>query len=252
MIDLHCHLLPAVDDGPADLGGALTFAQAQVTAGVRTVAVTPHASAHFPNDAAIVARGLLEMRTAVRAAQIPLELIAGAELDLTHALGLPDEELQGLALGGGRWLLLEAPLTPVAPLETGVVALRERGFEILLAHPERAPMLQHHPAAVTRLVGNGVRTQLTAGGLNGQFGRHVQRFARQLLDEGLVHTLASDSHDTTRRPPGLREPLQDAGLGDYVRLLCDEHPAALLAGEPLPERVPLGKRRGGLFSRLRR
>lgn len=252
MIDLHCHLLPAVDDGPADLGGSLRLAQAQLAAGVRTVAVTPHAVARFPNDAATVARGLLEMRTALRAAKMPLELLGGAELDLAHALQLPDDELAGLALGGGRWLLLEAPLTPVAPLETGVAALRARGFEILLAHPERSPLLQSQPAAVSRLVRGGARMQLTAGGLSGQFGRTARRFGLQLADEGLVHVFSSDAHDESHRPPGLLGPLEEAGLGAYAQLLCQEHPAALLEGAPLPETVVLKRRRGGWINSLRR
>lgn len=250
MIDLHCHLLPALDDGPADLGGSLRLAHAQSVAGVRTVAVTPHATARFPTDPATVARGVVEMRHALAAAQIALEVVGGAEVDLGWALELPDEELAGLTLDGGRWLLLEAPLTPTAPLESGVAALRARGFEILLAHPERSPMLQRDPAAVERLVRAGVRTQLTAGGLGGQFGRTVQRFALRLLDAGLVHTFASDSHDVQRRPPGLRRPLEAAGLGDHVHLLCDEHPAQLLAGELLPQHVALRRRRG-LLGRLR-
>jgi protein-tyrosine phosphatase len=111
-------------------------------------------------------------------------------------------------------------------------------------------MLQREPATLGRLVRAGVRTQLTAGGLGGQFGRAVQRFALQIAGDGLAHTLASDSHDVARRPPGLRAPLEEAGYGDHALLLCERHPAALLAGEPLPETVPL-KRRRGLLGRLR-
>ncbi len=250
MIDLHCHLLPAVDDGPPDLGAALRLAQAQVDAGVRTVAATPHVAPAFPgNDAALVERGVVELRRALEVAGIPLELITAAELDLTTALELPDEQLARLQLGGGR-LLIEAPLTPVAPLEPGIAALHARGFAVLLAHPERSPLLQREPAALGRLVGAGVRTQLTAGGLGGQFGRVVQRFALRIAADGLAHTFASDSHDTVRRPPGLRAPLEAAGYGACAELLTERHPAALLAGEPLPERVEL-RRRNGLLGRLR-
>ncbi len=250
MIDLHCHLLPAVDDGPPDLGAALRLAAAQADAGIRTVAATPHVSPGFPgNDAALVERGVEELRLALSVAGIGLELIAAAELDLTTALELPDEQLERLQLGGGR-LLIEAPLTPVAPLEPGVAALHERGFAVLLAHPERSPLLQRDPQALGRLVRAGVRTQLTAGGLGGQFGRTVQRFALSIAGDGLAHTFASDSHDTERRPPGLRAPLEAAGYGAYARLLCEQHPAELLAGAPLPETVEL-RRRGGLLGRLR-
>jgi protein-tyrosine phosphatase len=251
LIDLHCHLLPALDDGPADLGGSLRLAYAQASAGIRTVALTPHATTRFPTDAATVARGVVEMRHALAAAGIALEVVAGAEVDLGWALERTDEQLAGLTLDGGRWLLLEAPLTPIAPLEPGAAALRARGFELLLAHPERSPMLQRDPAIVGRLVRSGVRTQLTAGGLSGQFGRTVQRFALRLVDAGLVHTFASDSHDVSRRPPGLRAPLEAAGLGDHVQLLCEEHPAQLLAGQAPPAQVPLRRRRG-LAGRLRR
>ncbi|MDO8185887.1 CpsB/CapC family capsule biosynthesis tyrosine phosphatase [Conexibacter sp. JD483] len=250
MIDLHCHLLPAIDDGPPDLGAALRLAQAQAAAGVRTVAVTPHAIAAWPNDEARIARGLIEMRTALRAASIPLELVHGAEVDLRWALGRSDEELSGLTLDGGRWLLLESPLTATAPLEEGVATLRRRGFEILLAHPERAPLLQREPQQVARLVRAGVRTQVTAGALEGRFGRHVQRCALALMESGLAHTFASDSHSAERRRPGLREPLEQAGFGAAVRLLCEEHPAMVLAGQAPPETVAL-KRRRGLLGRLR-
>ncbi|HEY4280642.1 MAG TPA: CpsB/CapC family capsule biosynthesis tyrosine phosphatase [Conexibacter sp.] len=250
MIDLHCHLLPGIDDGPRDIAGSLALARAQVAAGVRTVAVTPHAIERFPNDGQTIVRGLEELSAALRDAEIPLALLRGAEVDLLHALEHADDELAQLTLGDSSWLLLEAPTVSVAPLEAGVERLQRRGFQLLLAHPERAPMLQREPAMLSRLVRRGVRTQLTAGGLNGQFGKTVQRFALRLVDAGLIHTFASDAHDVSRRPPGLREPLQQAGLGEHAELLCGEHPAALLAGDGLPEHVPL-RRRTSLLHRLR-
>lgn len=234
MIDLHCHLLPAIDDGPADLGAALALAQRQVDAGVRTVAATPHVNPSMATDAALMERAVEEMRTAVRAAGIPLEIVRGAEVDIRTAVELDDEELRRLTLGGGPWLLLEAPLAPGLLLEPVLGSLRARGHAILLAHPERSPTLQRDPAAAARLVSNGVLMQVTTGGLTGQFGRTVQRFATQLVQEGLVHNVASDAHDVERRPPGLREPLERTGLGAAAQAWCAEAPAALLAGEPLP------------------
>ncbi|ADB53694.1 tyrosine-protein phosphatase [Conexibacter woesei] len=242
MIDLHCHLLPAIDDGPADLGGALTLAQAQVDAGIRTVAVTPHVSPAVPTDAAVIERGVEELRVALRAAAIPLEITTGAEIDVRSAAEMDDDGLLRLALGGGPWLLLEAPLTPGLLLEPILSTLLVRGHSVLLAHPERSPVLQRDPTAVRRLVAQGVLMQLTTGGLGGQFGRDVQRFAEQLVDDGLVHNVASDAHNTHRRPPGLREPLERAGLGEHVAAWCQDAPAALLAGE-LPPAIPPARRR---------
>src|SRR5690606_20407186 len=116
-------------------------------------------------------------------AAVPLTVVSGAEVELTRALELPDEELRALTLDGGRWLLLEAPFAAFAPLEPGVAALQERGFSILLAHPERSLMVQRDPAAVRRLVDRGVRTQVTAMALTGRFGRGAQRLASRLLDD---------------------------------------------------------------------
>jgi protein-tyrosine phosphatase len=251
MIDLHCHLLPGIDDGPVDFDGSLALARAQVDAGVRTVAVTPHAIERFPTDGETIARGVKQLRARLETARIALEVLPGAEVDLLHAHELDDEELVLLTPGGGRWLLLEAPISSIAPLEAGVARLHQRGFKLLLAHPERAPTLQRDPRMLGRLVRAGVRTQITAGGLAGQFGKAVQRFALEIIDAGLAHTFASDSHDVTRRPPGMRAPLERMGLGDHAELLCQDHPARVLAGERLPEHVAL-PRRTGLLSRLRR
>jgi protein-tyrosine phosphatase len=249
MIDLHCHLLPAVDDGPPALGAALTLAQAQVRAGVGTVAATPHVSPRFPLDAATVARAVVEIGVALRAAAIPLGVVVGAELDAITALELPDEELAALSLGGSGWLLLETPHADAAPLEEIVSALIRRGHRILLAHPERSPQLQRDPATLDRLVRSGARTQLTAGALDGAFGRTARRTAERIVAEGLAHVVASDAHDVVRRPPRLREPLRRAGLEEAVELLCERHPAAVLAGESLPARVELS-RRSSLLRRL--
>jgi protein-tyrosine phosphatase len=253
MIDLHCHLLPGLDDGPDSLEVALAMAQLQVTAGVRVVAATPHVSPGMPNDAAIVAQGVAQMRAALRTASISLEVVRGAEIDLGCALELPDEELRNLALGDGPWILLEAPLRPNAPLEPIVARLQARGHEILLAHPERSPMLQRNPAMLHRLVGGGVLSQITTGSLVGSFGGVVQRFSKRLIEDGLVHVLASDAHDPRRRPPGLRAPVFDDGLASELRALTEEIPAAIIAGEHI-ERGPRPKRRvrRGLFARLHR
>jgi protein-tyrosine phosphatase len=252
MIDLHCHLLPAIDDGPADLGAALQMAQAQVNVGVRTVAVTPHVSPRIPTQSAAIERGVQELRVALRAADIPLEITTGAELDVASALELPDDELRRLRLGGGPWLLLEAPLVPGLLVESMVIAVCERGHDVLIAHPERSPVLQRDPEIVRRLVARGVLMQVTSGGLSGEFGRTVQRYAERLIADGLVHTIASDSHGAVHRPPGLRAPLERAGLGESVTAWCEDVPAALLAGERISKPVALRRRRAGLLGRLRR
>jgi protein-tyrosine phosphatase len=242
VIDLHCHLLPGVDDGPADLGGTLAMARLHIRAGVRTVAATPHVSWDTPTDVAAIDRHLADVRAALAAAEIPLEVVRGAEIDVHQAVRLSDEQLRALALGGGEWLLVEAPLRPGVGLVPVVRALLGRGHRVLLAHPERSPLVQRDPDALRALVRAGAATQLTASSFAGRFGRPVRDYAERMLEAGLVHSVASDAHDASRRPPGIVEPLAAAGLEELAPLLAQEVPAAILASAALPP-VPTWRRR---------
>lgn len=252
MIDLHCHLLPAVDDGPPELGSALEMARLQLSVGVGTVAATPHVSPGIPTSPETIERGVAELEVALRAARLPLRVTTGAEVDLQCALEYDDAVLARLTLGGGSWLLVEAPLGRVSvPLEPIVGRLLERGHRVLLAHPERSPAVQRDPDLLRRLAGAGVLTQLTATSFSGRFGGTVQRFAERLLEDGLVHSVASDAHDPRRRPPGMRQELLDAGLAEEaIELLTDAVPAAVLADAPVPAVGRLTTRRRAGLRRL--
>jgi protein-tyrosine phosphatase len=239
VIDLHCHLLPGIDDGPADLDGTLALARAQVDAGVRAVACTPHVNWRFDLDAATIAAARDAAAAALAAAGIELELLAGAEVGLTRAVELDDASLAALRLGGGEWLLLEAPLEVAASVEQAIRAVAARGHRVLLAHPERCPAFQRDPDALRRLVDDDVvRCQLTASALTGAYGGSVQRLALRLLDDGLAHVVASDAHDAIGRPPGLREHLERAGRGELVEWVTELVPGAIAAGTPLPGAPP--------------
>jgi len=252
VIDLHCHLLPGIDDGPADLGGTLAMAQRHVQAGVEVVAATPHVAWDMPNDAAAIDLRLADVHAALLAAEIPLRVVRGAEIDVHQAVRLSDEQLRGLAIGGGPWLLIEAPLTKGVGLAPVVLALLDRGHRVLIAHPERSPLLQRDADALRELVRAGAATQVTAASFAGDFGRPVRQYAEQMLEAGLVHSVASDAHDASRRPPGIAGPLAAAGLSELTTLLAHDVPAAILAGDPLPPAPRLRRRRGGLRSLLGR
>jgi len=237
VIDVHCHLLPGLDDGPPDVEAALEQARAHVAAGVETVICTPHVDWEWQVDAATIAPRVEELRGALADAGIPLRIEAGAEVGLTRALDLPDDELQRLRLAGGEWLLLEAPLSVSAAVEQPIAMVAMRGHRILLAHPERSPAFQRDPESLRRLVNAGtVRTQITATSLTGAFGSTVQRFARQLVREGLVDIVASDAHDARRRPPGLREAIVDAGFAAAAVAMTVDAPSAILNGGRMPAR----------------
>ena len=254
MIDLHSHILPGLDDGPRTLRGSLELARAAVAAATRTILATPHINADESIDAARVEAGLEVLRPALAGAEIPLEVLPGGEIAIWRLPDLDDDALRALALGGGPYLLVESPFSPViGEFEPLVLDLLARGHRVLLAHPERCPAFQRDTARLERLVEAGVLVQVTAGSMAGAFGSTARGVTASLLRQGLVHVVASDAHDAVRRPPGQTSGFaalerELPGLAGQRTWLTEEVPRAILDGGPLPERPPLP----GTGGRLRR
>lgn len=249
MIDLHCHLLPGVDDGPATLDESLALARAAYDAGTRTVVATPHLDHHWGVEPESIAPAVDEVAGAISAAGIDLDIRVGAEVALSRFVELSPAQAESVRLGGGPYLLIESPHTPAAgAFHQSVAALRRRGQRVLLAHPERSPALVGRTDRVRWLVEEGVLCSVTAGALEGRFGKVVRDFSFDLLRHGLVHNIASDSHDASVRGPEMLPGLRAAersipGVLEQAEWLTGEAPRAILAGKPLPERPPLPKRR---------
>jgi len=238
VIDLHCHVLPGIDDGPETIEGSLALARAALAAGTSTLVATPHVSWRYRNTPDIIERAAEQLRARLSDEEIGLELLTGAEIAMTRVGELGEDELTELRLGGGAWLLIEPPFTPVATgLHEIVLGLQERGHRVLLAHPERCPTIHRDPGLLESLVAAGVLTSVTAGSLAGHFGEHVRRFALSLFERGLVHNVASDAHDHVNRAPGMAQEIEHAGLGALTDWLTAAVPAAILEGAgPVPAR----------------
>lgn len=247
VIDLHCHVLPGIDDGPASIEESVAMARAAAQAGTRTMVATPHVSLRYPNDAATIERLVGEVNARLRAEAIPVEIRSGAEIAVAHVGELDRSGLFELGLGGGPWLLLEPPFARAfSRLGPILLDLQRRGHRIVLAHPERCPVFHREPELLETLVDAGALTSLTAGSLVGAFGRDVRRFALELLRGGMAHNVASDAHDELKRPPSIAAELERAGLEPLAGWLTEEVPGAILAGEAIPPQpeVGAGARRG--------
>ena len=258
MIDLHTHVLPGIDDGPPTVEGSIELARRAVADGATTLVATPHVTWDLPeNDAARIAAGVEALEAKLAEAGVDVTIRTGGELAVTRAFELDEDELKGLRLGGGEWLLAECPLTAVGTgFDAAVQAIAARGHRIVLAHPERSPMLQKDPDVLRRLVESGMLASITAGALLGRFGSTVKSFAFWMLEEDLVHNVASDAHDASRRPPGLREALAAAdaelpGLAERAEWLTVSVPRAVVDGGPIPQAPapPPARRRRGLLRR---
>ena len=205
MIDLHCHILPGIDDGSPSLEESIAMATLSVADGITVAACTPHIyPGLYDNDAHGIGAARRALQLELDARHIALKLVDGAD---TH---LVPEVLDGIRAGriptlnGSRYLLLEPPHHVAPPrFEHSVFALLAAGIVPILTHPERLTWLDRHYAAFRRLAERGAWLQITAGALTGEFGRGPRHYGEKLLDDGLVHILATDAHGSKQRAPRL-------------------------------------------------
>jgi len=225
-VDLHCHLLPAVDDGARTLEDALEMARALVDLGFSTVAPSPHARPEYAPVDVVEAR-LAELTAALEHARIPLSLGRNAENLLDDAflrgLGTPSARM----LGTGRVTLVELPYTaPVPALPDILFRIRTKGVVPLIAHPERCLEFERKGRAA-EAVRAGAHLQLDVGALIGRYGPLAKKLARTFLDDGLYAVAATDLHG----PVGAREWVGQA-LGELRSRVGEEASGRLLRGNP--------------------
>ncbi|MBI4469474.1 MAG: hypothetical protein HY650_09170 [Acidobacteria bacterium] len=249
MIDIHCHILPALDDGPRSLEESVRLLEMLRTEGVTLAVATTHVLDHrYPSPtAAQIDEGLRAVREADGG---KLEVVGGAEVRLTpDILDLLDRP--ELFVNGGRYMLVELPSTliPVGT-ENLLFGLTSAGVKPIIAHPERNRMLLKHPERLREFVRMGCTGQLDAPCLMGSGGSELKRTALKWLGEGLVHFVASDAHRPGWRAPLLAEPYEviRRELGeDLARAVLIDNPRAAVENQELshiPEVAPERRRRG--------
>lgn len=263
MIDLHCHMLPGIDDGAPDLDTALAMARLAVADGVRIVACTPHIYVGlYDNNGPGIKQAVNALRVQLSEAAIPLQITYGADVHLAPDLteGLRNRRIP--SLHGSRYFLLEPPHHVAPPrFEESVFNLLAADYVPVITHPERLTWIGDHYPLFLNLARSGAWMQITAGSLTGRFGSQAQYWGRRMLKEGYVHILASDGHGVKKRPPLLAEGRIVAAhlLGDEeAEYLVNTRPQAILDNLP-PVQVspppglvanPSRPRRLSLFRRL--
>jgi protein-tyrosine phosphatase len=205
MIDLHCHMLPGLDDGASDVSVSLAMAKASVSQGIATVACTPHIlPAVYNNTGPAIRQATARLQTILDQEEVPLQLTTGADAHITpdFIAGLRSGHV--LSLADSRYVLVEPPHHTAPPqLEDFFFKIVMAGYVPILTHPERLSWVPARYETIKRLVAAGVWMQITAGSLTGAFGRSALYWAHRMLDEACVHLLASDAHDTAKRPQNL-------------------------------------------------
>jgi protein-tyrosine phosphatase len=207
MIDLHCHLLPGIDDGARDLEMSLAMARMASSDGISTIACTPHIlPGVYRNTGPAIRTAVAQLQESISEAGIPIALVTGADVHVAPDLGVQLREGKALTLNDSRYFLFEPPHHLLPPrLEDLIFGLQAAGYVPILTHPERLSWIEGHYDLIERFACNSVLMQITAGSLMGQFGPRPRYWAERMLDDGLCHLLATDAHNTERRPPRMAE-----------------------------------------------
>lgn len=237
MIDVHCHILPGLDDGAADITETLALLRLAVADGIQRMVATPHINpGYFDNTQATISAALAKVRDVLQQEQIPLQIAAAAEVRLTDQL-MTAVQCQDLPFLG-QWqsqqvLLLELPHSHVpAGTDKLLKWLGKHNILAMIAHPERNREIQANPALLNSLRSAGCLFQLTASSLLGDLGERHQQCAEWLVRQRIYQVMASDCHNLQRRPPKLQQArLQLARLTDdsYANALVSDNPAQLTA-----------------------
>jgi protein-tyrosine phosphatase len=241
MIDLHCHILPGVDDGARSLGEAAEMCRLAAADGCEALVATPHQrrGPWWNGDRALLAGLARDLQDVLGPSP---RVLLGGEIHVDPQLLSEVERLpEGggiLPLAGSRYLLIEFGSTGTEAEAVHLVhELIVSGWIPIVAHPEFIPWLAEDRRLLARLVSLGALTQVTAMSVTGDFGRRPQQDALDLIDAGLVHFVASDSHGPRRRPPGLSRAFRTITArwgAETARRLATDNPRAVVENRPLP------------------
>jgi protein-tyrosine phosphatase len=246
MIDIHCHILPGLDDGAQTKEEALKMALAAESEGITHILATPHhKNRAYNNPRQVSLNAVDELNTFFQSEGLGLEVLPGQECRIFGEVLEDYQNGEILTVNDNRkYLLVEFPSNHVPRYtERLFFDLQVAGITPVIVHPERNSEIIQTPEILYNLVNGGALTQVTAASLIGKFGKKIGQFSHQLVAHGLTHLLASDAHNTTTRGFCLREAYEVLGdtYGHSLRLEFEENAAHLIDGEPLyvnqPERI---------------
>ena len=236
MIDIHHHLLFGTDDGANCIETSIEMARLAVAEGITHVVCTPHANSYHDFSPEVNAAKTAELRARLADQRIELTLGSGCDFHLSFDnVRRAQADPARFSINGLGYLLVELPDFGLPPgLTETYYELRLAGLTPILTHPERNPTLQREPERMEEWLRGGMLIQVTADALTGHKGRRAQKMAFELLEKRWVHFLASDAHNTTTRPPRMREAhdivASKYGAG-YAHSLCVTNPLAVFQGK---------------------
>jgi protein-tyrosine phosphatase len=235
MVDIHCHILPGLDDGPETLEQSIAMVKVAHAAGTTDIVATPHSNPSYTFDPELIALKIAELE---RATDSAVRLHTGCDFHLS-ATNIQDALLHPTkyTINHLAYLLVEFADFSIPP-STGEIfdRLRSAGMLPIITHPERNALLQERPDEIRSWVERDCLVQVTAQSFLGRFGKRARAFSEKLLRDGLVHIVASDAHDAADRTPSLLEAYAyvATNFGEtQAQALFVRNPEAVLRGGPV-------------------
>ena len=239
-VDIHCHCLPGLDDGPGTMAEAVALCRALVADGCTTAVATPHQLGRYEGltPASRIRWAVHDLNAALLDADVPLAVVAGADVRLDERIPALLDAGRILTLAdSGRYILVELPDEVFIDLSPLLVQLAERDVTAVVSHPERNAFLVRRLDAARPWAEKGALFQITAASLCDDFGPEIERAAWYWLEQGMAALVASDAHDLLDRRPRMSQAFgliaERLGHGVACRA-CIANPAAVLAGADIP------------------
>ena len=235
MVDIHCHIIPEVDDGAPSWDVALEMCEMAVHDGIEHIVATPHADFQYAYNREELAARLERLQQLSGGAP---RFSLGCDFHLSYdnledAFAHPER----YTIGNTGYLLVEFSNYSIPQQITGaLLRLLEMGVTPVITHPERNPLLQNNPDRLLQWIDDGCLVQVTANSVTGFWGEPAKRSARFLLEQQMVHVLATDAHESRRRVPLLSPARQAVALWygeERARILVEDNPRAIVSGEKI-------------------
>lgn len=243
MIDIHCHILPGVDDGARSLEDSIEMAREASAQGIHTIVATPHhRNNQFENFRADILTRVDELNRVLQEEKIPVDILPGQETRIYGDLieDLTAKEILPVNIDSSC-ILVELPTSTVPKYTNKLLYdLQVEGYTPVIVHPERNSELLQKPDILYELVKSGVLTQVTAASLVGKFGKKIRNFSHEIVQSNLTHFIASDAHNVRNRGFMMRDALQEIEDTYGIDLIYgyQENADLMIAGEAIVGDVP--------------
>lgn len=239
MIDIHCHLLPEIDDGPQSMAEALILVNFAIKNGIKKAVVTPHIHpGRYENNLDIIQKNFLHFKEVLESLGSDIEIGMAAEVRVCPEIISMLLQGQIPFLGefeGYKIILLEFPHSHIPPGSDKLVKhLLNQGIKPLIAHPERNKDVMNDLKKITPFVEMGCLLQITAGSIAGKFGDSCYESAKELLIRNWVSVIATDAHNEMHRPPDLKQGFKAAELimgSDKAQELVHDMPLSIVQSQ---------------------